>query len=119
MDRVRFAIGDTDSADPQFSNEELLYLLKTNGSEGEAAAVAANGLAAKYARFADKQVGDLRISLHQRATAYRELAKRLTEAAAILGTPSAGGVFTADKEAWDADDAVLKPVIRLGIHDIT
>lgn len=116
-DKLRLMIGDTDQDDPLMSDEELAYLISTHGSLESAAAAVCHSLAAKYARYADKQVGDLRLSLSQRAKQFYEMAKSFTKTAQILAAPTAGGVYTSDKESWDANESVVKTAIKLGIHD--
>lgn len=75
-DKVRFSIGDTNTADQQMTDEEIAYLITTHGV-GLAIVKAAYALAGKYARMSDKAVGDLSIKYSQRARAYLDLAKEL------------------------------------------
>lgn len=77
LDALRFTIGDTNSADPQLSDEELLYLLSLNNGVLEAAIDAVDGLIAKYARLVDKSVDGLKYSYSQRHTGYMNLRDKL------------------------------------------
>jgi len=76
-DKVRLLIGDTDQTDQLLSDEEITYLLDEWGTVYLAAARAAKVIAAKFSRQADKSVGDLRISLSQKAQMYMSLANDL------------------------------------------
>jgi hypothetical protein len=109
-DKVRLLIGDTTNDDPQFQDEELEAMLLTYGSVTATAIAAARALSAKYARQADKWVGELKILASQRARAYRELADTLAKAAvSAYGVPSAGGIRVSQKETMDADTDRVKP----------
>lgn len=63
-DKVRFLIGDTDSTDPHFQDEEIMWLVNTWNDVYEAAAVCADILGGRFAHKADvsKTVGDLSLS---------------------------------------------------------
>jgi len=85
-DKVRFYIGDTDQTNQLLQDEEINFLLTEITNVLLAAAYAAKAVAAKFSRQADKAVGDLRISLSQKAQTYMALAadleKRATTASA-------------------------------------
>ncbi|MGE3510710.1 MAG: hypothetical protein AB7N65_17695 [Vicinamibacterales bacterium] len=111
LDAVRFAIGDTVSADPLLTDEEIEFLLAaTSATVASASVAAARNLAARFARDVDRQVGNLRISASQRAASFRALAVQLeADRVAALGTgvPYAGGISAADKDTrYDNDDRV-------------
>jgi hypothetical protein len=77
---VRWLIGDTDSNDAIFNDAEIDYVLSENGSNVyKAAPAAALIAAAKFARKADKAVGDLRLSLHQKFKQYIQLSEELQD----------------------------------------
>lgn len=117
-DRVRLYIGDTDTDDQQLSNEEIDAMLLLDASVFAAAAMAARTLAAKYARQADKWVGDLKILASQKARAYHELAETLTaKSTSFVGTPTAGGVLVAEKETAAANTALVQPYLSRGRDD--
>ncbi len=117
-DKVRFAIGDTDTTDQLLSNEELAALLTSEGSVDAAASAAAYGLSAKFARLADRTTGNFSISASQKSKSYLEMAKRLAAKAGIYGVPTAGGVYTSEDEALNADTDRKRLVLRPGIHDM-
>lgn len=103
-DRVRFLIGDTDTNDQLLSDEELDYLL-TQYSVYEAAAVACEAIAAKYARKADKEVGDLSIKWSQVSDQYTKKAQELRKQAKVSNpaVPFAGAISISQKETVEAD----------------
>lgn len=118
LDAVRFLVGDTDSSDPQISNEEITFLLAQEGNTYKAAAGAAKSIMAKYARLADKSVGDLSISYSQRQAAYEKLAESLTTSASMRSAvPLAGGISVADKLVQEQDPDRVKPVFFRGQFD--
>lgn len=122
LSRVRFLIGDTDSTDQQLQDEEIQMLLGLGGGVQVTAQKAALALAAKYARLTDKWVGDLKILASQRARRYQELATTLkTEAAAssLYAVPTAGGIYVADKETQEQNDALVHGSFKRDMHDFT
>lgn len=81
-DKVRFLIGDTDSNDQHFSDEEVAYLLSTWGNnEFDAAIAGAEVLAGRYAHLTNysRSIGDLTISEQygESAKEFNRLADRL------------------------------------------
>lgn len=124
LDKVRLLIGDTDTTDQQLSDEELGAMLTVYGAVNSAAIAACRALAAKYARYADKWVGDLKILASQKHRAYLELAEELQAAGAsatgaALAVPTAGGIYTAEKEAYEGNTARVSPFFHRGMHDDT
>ena len=115
-DRVRLLIGDTDTDDRQFLDEEINALISIYGSADAAAAAAARGLAAKYSRYADKWVGDLKILASQKAKAFTALAKTLTEAGFVSsGVPSAGGIRVSQKDTMKENTDRVEPAFTRGM----
>ncbi|MGH9202204.1 MAG: hypothetical protein ACRD2A_13325 [Vicinamibacterales bacterium] len=120
-DAVRFLVGDTDENDPQLQNEEIDYLITKYVVAELAATQAARTLAARYSRYADRVIGELRISYSQRAANYRELVITLTELASTAGgvpRPYAGGIRVSDKDVDEADTDVPGR-FRMGMHDLS
>ena len=109
-DEVRLLIGDTDSTDEQLSDEEIAYYIAQESDSYSAAASAARGLAAKFARLADMTVDDLSLSYSQRQASYLALAETLDERSSASGVRAyAGGISKADKETQEADTDRVKP----------
>jgi len=78
LESVRYKIGDTDSDNPQLTDEEIEYeLAEANSSILLAAARCASALAARYARKVTKKIGDRSINYSDLAAQYRSLAADL------------------------------------------
>jgi len=117
-DAVRFLVGDTDTSDQQVTDEEIAYAISSEGSVKTAAAFVCRTIAAKYARFVDKSVGDLKLSYSQRQTAYIKLAEKFESDSSISNAaPYAGGISRADKETVETDDDRVDPRFRRGMQE--
>ncbi len=116
-DEVRWLAGDTDTNDQLVTDEEIAYALTKQPTPTLAAAVVCDAIAAKFAREADRRVGDVSLSASQKAKAYRERAADLRADAAVLALPSFGGLSIADKETLDADTDAVQPSFRIGKDD--
>lgn len=123
-DKVRLLIGDVLSTDQQLSDEEIVAVIAmVGGSVNTAAIRCCRILAARYARQADKWVGDLKIMASQRSRAYLQLAEDLEEAGSSLTgtrthqTPFAGGIRVSQKQALEADTDFPPTSFKKGMHD--
>ena len=76
-DEVRFLIGDVDTDNALFTDEEIDWLISEEGSPLAAAARACEILATRFAREADTAVGDLRVDLSKLSEQYAARAKAL------------------------------------------
>src|SRR6476620_10029849 len=115
--QMRLILSDTNEDDQQLQDEEIQFYLDSESSVYMAAAHAAQSLASKYARLADKQVGDLKISYQKVSDRYLDIAERLESKGRPYQVPSAGGVYTADRDRNQDDESLLHSYIRRGIHD--
>lgn len=107
-DAVRFLVGDTDSTEQLLQDAEIDWVVTQSGPSPatgdvvyEAAHRCCHAIAGKFSREADKQIGDLRVSLSQRAKAYQSLAGDMKALALRLGNtpvPYAGGISISDKD---------------------
>lgn len=106
-DKVRLAIGDTDTNDQQLMNEEIDGVLATDTDVNSASVQCCVSLAAKYARRVSIAIGPLRMSLQDRADFYLKLANQLQGSAASsvggIGVPFVGGISIADMESAETD----------------
>ncbi len=76
LEKLRRMIGDTQSSDPQLTDEELAPILADNpGDLVTAAAEACEEIAARYARDAVEYVGDLNNSPSLKCDNYLKLAR--------------------------------------------
>lgn len=89
MSRVRFLLGDTNTANPEVQDETIEALIYQQGlSEKWAAAKCARSICAKYARFADTTMDDQLTRYSHVHKAWLTLATQLeAEAAAESGPP--------------------------------
>jgi len=80
-DKVRFLVQDTDSTRPLLTDDEIAFLIAEWADVYDAAANAADILAAKFAGKADysKSVGDLSLNetFSSQASSYKELSKSI------------------------------------------
>lgn len=123
-DAIRFLVGDTDTTDQLLTDEEIAWVnTEASGTSTgttalyDAAYRCCLTIASKLAREADKQVGDLSVSMSQRAKAYREQAVSLKELSGREGgvpTPYAGGISISDKEVDQADSDLFRGRFRSG-----
>ena len=123
-DAIRFLTGDTDTNDQLLSDEEIAWVNKevtgsTAATTGlyDAAYRGCLTIAAKFSRLADQAVGDLRVSMSQKAKAYRDQAEVVKGLAAREGntpTPYAGGISIGDKDVDRDDSDRVDPWIRAG-----
>ena len=124
LDEVRFLVGDTDSTEQLVQNEEIAYAINAEITIGLAAVRVLRALAGKYARKADKAVGDLRISYSQLQKSFMDLADKLeeNELSPVVGTvlkpsPYAGGISVSDKESVEDNTDRTEPSFKRGMND--
>ena len=126
-DAIRFLCGDTDTNDQLLNDAEVAWVNnQLTGSDTATTALynsAYRGcvtIASKFSRLADQAIGDMRVSMSQKAKAYREQAAYLLEMAGREGnvpTPYAGGITISDKDIdWD-DSNLVRPGFRKGQFD--
>lgn len=122
--KVRFRIGDTDSADPLFTDEEIGALLSSEGSVLKAALACCRSLAARFARKADAAIGMVRENLSQVSKRFGELCGDLESqisAEAEASADGAGATLTGmsiSDNAASRDDADRYPdSVYLGRDD--
>lgn len=117
VNKVRLLIGDVDSEDPQFADEEIQAFINSTSTDQAAAALALNALAARTAGLVDKWVGDLKLLESQKHRAYAEQAAVLLTGGRMLGIPSAGGIRVSQKESQEADSDLVVPSFRRNQFD--
>jgi len=123
-DKVRFLIGDTDSTDQHFSDEEISYLLTTWGNNVFDSAIAgAEILAGRYAHLTNysRSIGDLSISEQYGASAaeFNALADRLRIQRLDLYPPTPNINAQAIINTGDKTVTTYKTDFYTGIHDYT
>lgn len=120
-DRVRFLIGDTNADTPLFDDGEIAFLVSEAGDVYTAAALAADQLAARYARDVNRAVagdGGVRVDAGQRFDHYTTLARQLRERAArsFGPVPFAGGISIGDKDARVGDTDRVLPAFAVDME---
>lgn len=117
-DAIRFLIGDTDTTDQLLTDEEIAWVnTEASGTSTgttalyDAASRCCLTIASKLAREADKSIGDLSVSMSQRATAYREQAASLKALSGREGgvpIPYAGGITISDKDIDEENSDIFR-----------
>jgi hypothetical protein len=123
-DGIRFLIGDTDTSDQLLSDEEIAWVNnQVTGSDTSTDSLytvayrCMVAIASKFSRLADQAVGDMRVSMSQKAKGAREQAKelkRLAESEGGTPTPYAGGISVSDKEIDLDNSDLVKPSFSQG-----
>lgn len=122
LDKVRFAIGDTDATTALFTDAEINGALTVYGTPLNTAAALADAQSAKYSRIANLSIDGASFQYSDRARMFRELAVRLRAQAATaddgnLASPFVGGVSMADMDA-QRDNSDREPNrFEVGMHD--
>lgn len=120
-DQIRFLIGDTDSADAQFTDEEIAWQLSQWSDVYDAAASCAEVLAGRYAKKADttKTVGDLTLSQSyvRAAEGYLHLSDHLRRQHARLYAPVPVVNANALKSTADRNVETYNTDFYLGMDD--
>ena len=124
LDAIRFLIGDTDTNDPLISNEEIAWVnSEASGSSSgttalyDAAYRSCLFVASKLARLADKSIGDLQVSMSQKAQGYLRQSQELKALAQRHGgvpTPYAGGISISDKDIDEDNSDSVRPYFSTG-----
>lgn len=124
LDGIRFLIGDTDTNDQLLANEEITWMnSQVSGSTTSTDSLYTVAyrcmitIASKFSRLADQAVGDMRVSMSQKARGAREQAKELKVLAQSEGgtpTPYAGGLTISDKELDLDNSDLVKPSFSQG-----
>ncbi len=123
LDAVRFLVGDTDSTRAELQDSEVTFAISLSSVPALAAAQLADALAAKYSAQVDKQIGDLKITLSQKAAQFKQLAQSLranawrSPALLIASAPYAGGLKIQEKLDQLADTDATHPSFRRGMND--
>ena len=120
LDRVRFEIGDTNSASPLLVDAEIQFLLdRNNGFALAAAAEACYAIAAKLATQVDVSVGKLSVRASQRAEWYTARAKQLaTLAGGHKVRIYVGGRSWSERIAPHQDPDRIEPAFETGKGDL-
>lgn len=122
-DKVRFRIGDTDSAaaDNTFlSDEEIEATVTAQPNFSEAMAICAEALAAKFMRAAtSKQVASVKVNYSDRVKNLLDLAERLRNGVEAMGLAEIVLTGTTETELQEsfADTDLIQPAFTRGQFD--
>lgn len=121
-DAVRFLLGDTDSARPLLSDEEINYLLaEADENVYEAAALSADHVVASFAREVSMSADGLSWHGNQLFQQFKELSASLWRLArkksGARALPYVGGISRAEREHADADADLVPTHFRSHMHD--
>ena len=124
LDAIRFLIGDTDTNDQLLANEEITWVnSQISGSSTSTDALytvsyrCLIAVASKFSRLADQAIGDMKVSMSQKAKGAIAQAKQLKVLAEQEGgtpTPYAGGITISDKEIDLDNSDLVKPYFSSG-----
>lgn len=117
-DKVRLLIGDTDTNDQQLQDAEITWLATRAPNAEAIAALAAETLAAKYARAVQKGVGSFNLAAQQKWEHYKELAVQLRAGLGLLyAIPTAGGISFDAKDTLTEDDDRPPTYFKVGMQE--
>lgn len=119
-DHVRKLVGDTDSAQPLISDEEITFNLTQFSNVYRAAAQTAEDIAATFASKCDTtNTGDLSVKASQRYAQYSKLAQTLRNRASRgVSTMKVYGAYKANVDTLDEDTSLVEPRFRVGMHNL-
>ena len=118
-DQIRFLVGDTQSADPQLQDEEVLFAASQRSNIWGAAAICCFSLATYFARKADTTTGELRTLWSSLSRSYALRASQYETTATIRSgaLPYAGGISIQDKINQENDTDRVPPQFNIGMDD--
>jgi len=118
-DEVRFLLGDTFKDKALMLDEEINYLISSEGGSLQAAIAGALQLAARFSKQADEKVGKISKNYSQRSSAYLKLVDELRKKITWSGglTIYAGGISKADKSNNDSKSDRVKPIFTRETHN--
>jgi hypothetical protein len=122
LEKVRLAIGDTDSTNVLFTDAEINGALALYGSPLECAAAMAEAQAAVYSRKASVSIDGASINYGQLAKNFLDLAQRLRGQATQsesggIGTPVTEGTSITDMDDVDDDSDRVPSRFKVGMMD--
>lgn len=118
LDKVRFALADTDENDPLVSNEEITSGLTQYGNVFSAASNLARSIALKLGRRPSVTFQQAGLSSKEQHDHYIQLSQELAARAAVEGGAGifGGGISIADKGTREADTDRVPPAFTVNLH---
>ena len=119
-DRVRFLVGDTNSARALLDDAEIAHALSlASNNILRSAAYACDAIAAKLTRESSISVQGIALTRSTAAEGYKKLAVEYRTRSRILGSNSGLWILKdpAEKAAFLANNNLIPPAIRREMHD--
>ena len=119
LNKVRLLIGDINSTDVQFSDDEINFFIDEESNIYGAASVACQALAMKFTPSVDKKVGPLWLEQSQIAAGYKTMAKDFKTKSNQKGSARIylGGETISNKNIDKADTDVVQPFFKRNQND--
>lgn len=116
---VRLLIGDINTNRQFISDEAIFTFISMEPNVWWAAAAAAEAVFRDVMAGGaeDQKVGETRIRM-KNVNEYLNLSKFLRARGGTHMLPSAGGIYTADRENAQANTDLIQPNVEIGMHDI-
>ncbi len=121
---IRFLIGDTDTNDQLLQDAEIEWVNnQITGSDSSTDSLYTTSyrcmitIASKFSRLADQSVGEMSVSMSQKAAGARAQAKELKALATREGdvpTPYAGNITISDRDIDRDNSDLIQPWIKAG-----
>lgn len=116
LNRLRLEIGDTDSNDYFLDDEEIAVVQAEKSSFYRRAAACCELICAKVARNVKTKIGHFSENADEIYDHYQKLAAKFQSYASV-SYPWSSAISISEKESFEDDTALVKPKIKLGIHD--
>jgi len=113
-DAVRWHLGDVNEDEQLTRDEEIEYSLAISRDVNGAVVMCAESIAAQLTREADMKVGQLSVSLSDKAEHFWQLAAKYRSKSLVYAIPSVGGISISEKEYQDEDEDRVKPRFERG-----
>lgn len=116
LNRLRLEIGDVDSNDYFLDDEEIEIVQSEKTSFYRRAAACCDLICAKIARNVKTKIGHFSEDANEMFIHYKELAAKF-KTCASTSYPWSSAISVSEKETYEDDTSLVKPKIKLGIHD--
>lgn len=117
LNRLRLELGDTDENDPYLYDEEIVQVQSEKTSFFLRVAKCCELICSKIARDVKVKLGRFSEDSSEVYQRYKDMAVRFNRLASI-SYPWSGAISVSEKESIEDDTSLVKPKIKLGIHDI-
>ena len=116
LNRLRLEIGDINSDEYFLDDEEIEVIQSEKTSFYRRAAACCDLVCAKVARRVKTKIGHFSEDANEIYDRYKALSKKFLSFASV-DYPWAASISVSEKETYEDDTSLVKPKIKLGIHD--